>query len=120
MTQTDTETGQESAAASDSAKVLSFGARQHAGKESSLRRAHESAMSYLFEDDPRHAAHWFLRCAAICIRREGQDMIVADVIEAMQRFMADDCLAALPSDRATLQAIVDYYDTIAPDTEQPA
>ena len=103
--------------ATEDPRLTAFSGDRHADKEVRLRRAHELAISCLFEDDLRNSAHWFMTCAAICIRREGQDTIVAEVIEAMQRFMQDSSRSDLARDRAALRAVADHYDTISIENE---
>jgi hypothetical protein len=91
-----------------------FSDQETTDDEIDLRRAQERAIVGVFDGEPHRAAYWFLTCAAICIRREGREPIVADVVEAMQRFMNDDSSLALENDRAVLSTIVAYYDSIAP------
>jgi hypothetical protein len=78
-----------------------------------LTEARQLAEHYLLDADPLNASSWFLECAKICIRRGVQDLIVADVIDAMQRYMADASHERLEHDRGVLRSIVDHYDELS-------
>lgn len=85
---------------------------------SKLHYANKQAIKLILNDDPFNASYWFLECAAISIRRGGQDVIAADAAEVLQNFMSDDVSETADVDRLILRRILGFYDDCYP--EKPA